>query len=244
MKRCDFDCVLVLAAASLAAGDPPAQPEHAAVFARDAVAADHAEASKAGAEVLAAGGNAADAAAATMLALGVVNPASSGLGGGGFALYYCAKDGSLTFLDFRERAPRAATRTMFEARRRAAGGSSQLSFSAGRPRGGRPGRACGNRGPRHALRDALLARGHRAGPSTRRRGLRRERRARRDGKRVRGSASQRPGDVEVGPPAGRGLASSELGRVLRAFAEKGAAVIYGGVIGQEMVAAFRSTGAS
>ena len=49
-----------------------------------------------------------------MLALGVVNPASSGLGGGGFALYYCAKDGSLTFLDFRERAPRAATRTMFE----------------------------------------------------------------------------------------------------------------------------------
>ena len=75
--------------------------EHAAAFTRDAVAADHEEASKAGAEVLAAGGNAADAAAATMLALGVVNPASSGLGGGGFALYYCAKDGSLTFLDFR-----------------------------------------------------------------------------------------------------------------------------------------------
>ena len=87
-----------------------APSQHSAAFSAEAVAADHFEASKAGAEVLAAGGNAADAAAATMLALGVVNPASSGLGGGGFALYYRAKDDSLTFLDFRERAPRAAAR--------------------------------------------------------------------------------------------------------------------------------------
>ncbi len=86
---------------------------HTKVFREYAVSADHPEASKAGAEVLAAGGNAADAAAATMLALGVVNPASSGLGGGGFALYYSAKDGELTFLDFRERAPAAATPDMF-----------------------------------------------------------------------------------------------------------------------------------
>lgn len=88
--------------------------EHAAVFADYAVAADHPEASKAGAQILASGGNAADAAAATMLALGVVNPASSGLGGGGFALYYCAKEDKLTFLDFRERAPAAATPDMYE----------------------------------------------------------------------------------------------------------------------------------
>ncbi|MBW2190245.1 MAG: gamma-glutamyltransferase, partial [Deltaproteobacteria bacterium] len=107
-------CVSALLMTGLVGQSPPAQTEHAAVFTQDAVAADHAEASKAGAEILAAGGNAADAAAATMLALGVVNPASSGLGGGGFALYYCAEDGSLTFLDFRERAPRAATPTMFE----------------------------------------------------------------------------------------------------------------------------------
>lgn len=99
-----------------ASGEPPPQPsvEHSGVFRDGAVAADQPEASKAGAEILAAGGNAADAAAATMLALGVLNPASSGFGGGGFALYYCVKEDKLTFLDFRERAPAAATPDMFE----------------------------------------------------------------------------------------------------------------------------------
>lgn len=86
------------------------------VFTREAVAADHELASQAGAEVLAAGGNAADAAAATMLALGVVSPASSGLGGGGFATYYRASDRTLHFIDFREEAPSAATPAMFARR--------------------------------------------------------------------------------------------------------------------------------
>jgi gamma-glutamyltranspeptidase/glutathione hydrolase len=81
-----------------------------------AVAADHPLGSEAGAEILRAGGNAAEAAAATMLALGVVSPASSGLGGGGFALYYRASDRSVHFIDFRERAPAAATADMFVAR--------------------------------------------------------------------------------------------------------------------------------
>ena len=85
-----------------------------AEYADYAVAADQSLASRAGAEILEAGGSAADAAAATMLALGVVNPASSGMGGGGFLLYYRASDRSLTFLDFRERAPLAATADMFD----------------------------------------------------------------------------------------------------------------------------------
>lgn len=85
-------------------------------YRRYAVAADHVEASQAGASVLAAGGNAADAAAATMLALGVASPTGSGLGGGGFALYYRAADRSLTFLDFRETAPEAARADLFRAR--------------------------------------------------------------------------------------------------------------------------------
>jgi gamma-glutamyltranspeptidase/glutathione hydrolase len=81
-----------------------------------AVAADHPLASEAGLAVLRAGGNAADAGVATALALGVVSPASSGLGGGGFALYYRASDRSLTFIDFREEAPSAATPDMFARR--------------------------------------------------------------------------------------------------------------------------------
>ena len=115
--------VLAVTAALVSAPDLSAQqPEPTATpettpretFERFAVAADVPAASEAGAEVLRHGGNAADAAAATMLALGVTNPASSGLGGGGFALYYKASDRSVTFLDFRERAPNAATPTMFQ----------------------------------------------------------------------------------------------------------------------------------
>ncbi len=85
-------------------------------FAKYAVAADHPDASAVGAAILARGGTAADAAAATMLALGVVSPTSSGLGGGGFALYYRARDQTFTFLDFRESAPAAAGSDLFRAR--------------------------------------------------------------------------------------------------------------------------------
>ena len=110
--------LLLLALALLGTG--PTEPGYelaegfAAPYEEYAVAADHPAASAAGAEILARGGNAADAAAATMLALGVANPASSGMGGGGFLLYYRAEDQSLTYLDFRERAPAAATADMYD----------------------------------------------------------------------------------------------------------------------------------
>lgn len=70
-----------------------------------AAATDNAEATRAAVDVMTAGGNAVDGAIAAALALGVVNPSASGLGGGGFALVYTAKDRKVTVLDFRETAP-------------------------------------------------------------------------------------------------------------------------------------------
>src|SRR5512139_1443503 len=102
MRSRSFVVCLLLGTSVLVGSVGPEPERFAAEFRSYAVAADHPLASDAGAEILAAGGNAADAAAATMLALGVASPASSGMGGGGFALYYRAEDGSLTFIDFRE----------------------------------------------------------------------------------------------------------------------------------------------
>ena len=73
------------------------------------VASDSPEASQIGADVLAAGGNAFDAAIATSLALSVARPQSTGLGGGGFMVAYLAQDKRAVVLDFREVAPAAAT---------------------------------------------------------------------------------------------------------------------------------------
>ncbi len=64
-------------------------------------------------EVLAAGGNAFDAAVAVSAALAVVEPYSSGLGGGGFWLLHRADDGFEVVIDGRERAPLAAARDMY-----------------------------------------------------------------------------------------------------------------------------------
>jgi gamma-glutamyltranspeptidase/glutathione hydrolase len=77
------------------------------------VAAEGELAATAGLEILRHGGNAIDAASAVSLALGVTNSASCGIGGGGFMLIYLAKTGRLYAIDYRERAPAAASATMF-----------------------------------------------------------------------------------------------------------------------------------
>jgi gamma-glutamyltranspeptidase/glutathione hydrolase len=70
-------------------------------------------ASRAGASVLKKGGNAIDAAVTTAHALGVAAPAFSGIGGGGFALIWLAREAKAFFVDYRERAPLAAREDMF-----------------------------------------------------------------------------------------------------------------------------------
>jgi gamma-glutamyltranspeptidase/glutathione hydrolase len=70
-------------------------------------------ATEAGQEILSKGGNAFDAAVAVSAALAVVEPTSSGLGGGGFYLIHRQSDGLETMLDAREKAPGAATRDMY-----------------------------------------------------------------------------------------------------------------------------------
>ncbi|MBL1432755.1 MAG: gamma-glutamyltransferase, partial [Gammaproteobacteria bacterium] len=74
------------------------------------VATAHPLATKAAHQILAQGGNAFDAAVAATAALAVVEPAGSGLGGGGFWLLHRAKDGFETMLDGREMAPGKAHR--------------------------------------------------------------------------------------------------------------------------------------
>jgi gamma-glutamyltranspeptidase/glutathione hydrolase len=73
----------------------------------------HHLASDAGLDILRQGGNAVDAAVATGFALAVVHPAAGNLGGGGFLLLR-THDGHATFIDYREKAPLAATETMYQ----------------------------------------------------------------------------------------------------------------------------------
>ena len=78
------------------------------------VVAANPHAVKAGADILAAGGTAADALVAVQVMLGLVEPQSSGLGGGAFLIWYDAHTGALTTFDGRETAPLAVTPRLFQ----------------------------------------------------------------------------------------------------------------------------------
>jgi len=88
-------------------GEQPARAVHAMVVSVHHLASD------AGLDALREGGNAVDAAVATAFALAVVHPIAGNLGGGGFLLLR-THDGKATFIDFREKAPLAATEAMYQ----------------------------------------------------------------------------------------------------------------------------------
>ncbi|SEC05026.1 gamma-glutamyltranspeptidase / glutathione hydrolase [Streptomyces sp. 2131.1] len=110
--------VSVGAAAPASSAHPahsPAPPPKApvAVGYGGAVSSVDADATAAGIEVLRKGGNAVDAAVATAAALGVTEPYSAGLGGGGYFVYYDARTRTVRTIDGRETAPRSADSSLF-----------------------------------------------------------------------------------------------------------------------------------
>src|ERR1700720_4564044 len=115
---------VLLAAPSVAASTHPVHAQHAVVV------SVHELASRAGVEIMQAGGNAIDAAVATGFALAVVHPPAGNIGGGGFMLIRMA-DGKTHFLDYREKAPAAATRDMFlDAQGNVIEGASDIGYKA------------------------------------------------------------------------------------------------------------------
>ena len=94
---------------TVSAAAAPLRPTHAP---HAVVASVHELASRAGVEMMQAGGNAVDAAVATGFALAVVHPQAGNIGGGGFLLLRTAT-GETHFIDFREKAPAAATENMY-----------------------------------------------------------------------------------------------------------------------------------
>ena len=84
------------------------------LYSKAAVVTDADNCSEAGAMILKKGGSAVDAAISSALCTGVVNLHSSGIGGGGFMIYYEAAPQKVHTVDFREVAPLAATHDMYE----------------------------------------------------------------------------------------------------------------------------------
>ncbi|TKA12261.1 gamma-glutamyltransferase [Actinacidiphila oryziradicis] len=116
-----FSLLAVTASLAVVTAAPPLQAPPDTTPAKTPVAVGYggavssvdADASAAGIEVLRNGGNAVDAAVATAAALGVTEPYSSGVGGGGYFVYYNSKTHKVSTIDGRETAPKSATSNLF-----------------------------------------------------------------------------------------------------------------------------------
>lgn len=210
-----------------------------------AIASAYPLASEAGFEILAAGGNAFDAAVAVSAALCVVEPRGSGLGGGGFYLLHRASDGHEVLVDAREVAPAAATRDMFldADGKPVPGRSTETALAAGIPGEAaafahlaeKYGRLPLERSMQPAIR---LARNGFPVYARLAEDLARKRRAF-----ERSADAQRIFLVNGAPPAvGHVLKQPDLARSLRIVAEQGAAGFYEGAFAERLVAGVRELG--
>jgi gamma-glutamyltranspeptidase / glutathione hydrolase len=121
---------LILLLLALLVAVPVAASVHPVHAAHAIVVSVHELASRAGVEIMQGGGNAIDAAVATGFALAVVHPPAGNIGGGGFMLIRMA-DGRTHFIDYREKAPAAATRDMYlDAQGHVIPGASEFGYKA------------------------------------------------------------------------------------------------------------------
>jgi len=229
----------LLPAVSPAGDRPPPRPGMAAI------ASAHPLATAAGREILDAGGNAFDAAVAVSAALAVVEPYSSGIGGGGFWLLHRAADGFETMVDGRERAPLAAHRDLYldEAGEVVPGLSMDGALAAGIPgepaalahvaeRYGRLPLAASLAPAIRLAREGFEVDAHyRAMARFRRDVLRRQPEA----------ARLFLADGEV-PPPGYRIRQPELAATLERLAAKGREGFYGGELARALVAGVRAAG--
>lgn len=114
LRRIPVALLAVALVVGVAVASPQlAEPSRQAAGAHGAVVSVESNATRIGIEVLQDGGNAIDAAIAVGLALAVTHPQAGNIGGGGFMVIYLADEDRYTTLDFRERAPAAATASMY-----------------------------------------------------------------------------------------------------------------------------------
>ncbi|KAJ1271317.1 hypothetical protein BS78_06G119500 [Paspalum vaginatum] len=231
---------LLLAAngAAAATGAPAGRRREVVTSPHGAVAADDWRCSRIGRDALRDGGGAVDAAVAAALCLGVVSPASSGVGGGAFMLVRLA-DGTAVVYDSREVAPLAASKDMY-------GGNETLK-ARGALSIAVPGEIAGlheawkHHGKlpwrRLVLPAARLALAFRVSPY-----LRMQMEATRDG--ILGHGGTRAvyaprGDILR---VGEVCRNVKLAETLRAVAEHGPGVFYGGAVGAQLVRDVRAAG--
>ena len=218
------------------------------------VASDSPEASRIGAAVLEAGGNAFDAAVATSLALAVARPQSTGLGGGGFMVGYVAREGRFVALDFRETAPGSATPQRFAGLIAKQGDGPSPSVYGGNAVGV-PGQIAGLEEIRRRFGTRSLAELVRPARGLAERGfeidehyVRSCREVQRDlarwPKLARIATGLRPWLLPGGEPPtiGKRLKRPQLADALQRIAREGPAAIYGGEIGAAIVKAVHDAG--